>query len=157
LFGRIAFADHPIRRDARDFLCPLGELIERGIRRLLLLSFHDVSHAEPLLIAVAWFNNAKHHNLRFGAAGAFGSPLNRPVALFGVVNHHETFTLVASLVAATLASHGRDAPVRSYALKWKQPMVARRLPRRQGRCSALLLAMHETDDILDCLHGFGGD
>jgi len=36
-------------------------------------------------------------------------------------------------------------------------MVARRPPRRQGGCSALHLAMHKTDDILDCLHGFGGD
>jgi hypothetical protein len=36
-------------------------------------------------------------------------------------------------------------------------MVARRPQRRQDGCSALQLAMHETDDILDSLHGFGGD
>jgi hypothetical protein len=36
-------------------------------------------------------------------------------------------------------------------------MVARRLARRQGGSSALQLAAHETDDILDSLHGFGGD
>src|SRR5689334_24700916 len=35
-------------------------------------------------------------------------------------------------------------------------MVARRPARRQGGCPALQLTMHETDDILDRLHGFGG-
>src|SRR5262249_754402 len=39
----------------------------------------------------------------------------------------------------------------------KRAMVARQPPRRQGGCPALQLAMHETDDILDSLHGFGGD
>src|SRR6476619_5981601 len=36
-------------------------------------------------------------------------------------------------------------------------MVARRLARRQGGSTALQLAAYETDDILDSLHGFGGD
>src|SRR5262249_42167291 len=76
---------------------------------------HDVGNAEPLLIAVTWLDNAQHYDLRFGTAGTFGCPINGSVAFLGVVNDHEIFALVAGFVAAALAAHGRDAPVRSYA------------------------------------------
>ena len=97
------------------FFARCSELVERGVCCFLLLCLHDVGDAEPLLIAVARFDNAQHHDLRFGAAGALGRPIDRPVAFLGVVNDDEIFALVAGLVAAALAAHGRDAPVRSYA------------------------------------------
>ena len=35
LFGRIAFADHPVRCDAGDFFCARREFVERRISRFV--------------------------------------------------------------------------------------------------------------------------
>ena len=142
--GGIAFSDHAVGRDPRDFLRPCGEFVECGICRLPLFGHHDVGNAEPLLIAIARFDHPQHHDLRFGAAGALCRPVDRAVALLGIVDDHQILSLVAGLVAATLAAHGVDGGM---------PAAA---PTRRG-VSALQLAAHETDDILDSLHGFGGD
>ena len=72
------------------------------------LGFHDVGDAQPLLIMLAGVDHAQHDQLRLGAAGALGRPIDRAVALLGLVDDDQIFALVAGLVAAApLADHGR--------------------------------------------------
>src|SRR5581483_348166 len=115
-FGGVAFADHAVRSDARDLLCARRIFVEGRVRRLLRFRLHQVGDAEPLLIAVARLDHAKHHDLRLGAAGALCRPVDGAVALLGVVDDDQVLALVPGFVAAPLAAHGRDAPARSYAL-----------------------------------------
>src|SRR5262245_27880495 len=116
LFRGVAFANDAVRRDFGDLLRACGKLVECGIRRLLRLSLHEIGNAEPLLIAITRLNYAQHNDLRFRAPSALRRPVDGAVAFLCVVDDHQIFPLVAGLVAAALAAHGRDAPVRSYAL-----------------------------------------
>ncbi len=101
----VALADHAVRRDAGDVLGARRELVERRIGRFRRLGLHDVGDAQPLLVAVAGVDHAQHDQLRLGAAGALGRPIDRAVAFLGVVDDDQIFALVAGLVAAALAAH----------------------------------------------------
>jgi hypothetical protein len=104
LLGDFALADRPLRRQSGDTVGAVGELVERGVRRLVRLRLHDVGHAEPLLIAILRFDHAQHDQARIGARGALARPVDGTIALGRIVDDDEIFALMSRFVAAALAA-----------------------------------------------------
>src|SRR5262245_29780557 len=105
LFGHVAFADRPLRRQAGDAVGAAGELVERGIRRLVRFRLHDVGDAEPLLVAVLRLDHPQHDQAGIGAGGTLARPVDGAVAFRRIVDDDEVLPLVSGFVAAALAAH----------------------------------------------------
>jgi hypothetical protein len=62
----------------------------------------------PLLVTVGGLDHAQHDELRLGAAGTLGRPIDGAVAFLGVIDDNQVFALVTFLVALALAAHRRS-------------------------------------------------
>src|ERR1051325_11107634 len=113
LFGGDALADHALGHERGTLLHPLGVFVERLVGGFRRFRHHDVGDAEPLLITLARLDDTQRDDLRLGASGAFGGPIDRAVAFLGVVDHDQIFALVAFFVAAALGAH-EGLPRRSH-------------------------------------------
>src|SRR5674476_1378613 len=79
-----------------------------GRTKSQIVMLRVIETAEPLLAALGGLDHAQHDDLRLGAAGALGGPIDRALALLGVVDDHQVFALVAGLIAAALDAHRRS-------------------------------------------------
>ena len=105
LLGRIALADHPLRRDRGDAVGAAGGAVERVIGGLLGLGAHDVGDPQPLLVLVLDLDDAQHHHPAADADRPAAGVIDRAVPFRGVVNDNKAFWLVTRLVASSLGGH----------------------------------------------------
>src|ERR1700751_456282 len=105
LLGRVTLADRAFRGYRGNAVDAAGCAVERRIRVLQRFGAHDVGHAQPLLVLVFGFDNAKHHHAAAGPHRPAAGIIDRAVPLRRVVNNNKTFWLVTGLVAASLDGH----------------------------------------------------
>ena len=105
LGGRIALANHPLRRDRGDAVGAARSAVERLIGGLLGLGAHDVGDPQPLLVLVLDFDDAQHHHAAADADRPAAGVVHRAVPFRGVVNDDKAFWLVTRLVASSLGGH----------------------------------------------------
>ena len=91
----VAFADHPLRRDAGDAVGAAGGAIERRVGFLVGFRAHDVGDAEPLLVAVLGLDHAQHDHAGADARDAAAGVIDGAVAFRRIVDDDEKFRLVA--------------------------------------------------------------